>query len=185
MEVLWALPDFLALHVEKDTSLLNERGSDTWTAVIEAIKLTYCIPGNGYNDTVSLLGSMMYKLKIEYCQTATYKPEHSNLIKLCCLLSFGTTAELKRYTGKYENQDLIIMQSIMNMNAFSPSNLRQCYRCFMELFMRENLSVPTDPLCIQILRYFHRIHHCKSKVIMEKPQRGFEIRGRINITPHW
>lgn len=43
----------------------------------------YCIPGNGYNDSLSLLGSMMNKLKIEYCQTATFKTEHSNFVKLC------------------------------------------------------------------------------------------------------
>lgn len=90
----------------------------------------------------------MNKLKIEYCQTATCKTEHSNFVKLCCLLSFGNTAELKRHNGKYENQDLIIMQYIMNVNAFSLSNLRQCYRCFIELFVHENFSVPTDPLCI-------------------------------------
>lgn len=69
--MLWALPDFLALHVEKDTSSLDDRGSDAWTAVIEAIKLIHCILGNGYNDSLSLLGSMMNKLKTEYCQTVT------------------------------------------------------------------------------------------------------------------
>ena len=52
--MLWALPDFLALHIEKDTSSVNDRGSDAWTAVIEAIKLVYCILGNGYNDSLSL-----------------------------------------------------------------------------------------------------------------------------------
>lgn len=62
---------FLALHIEKDTSSLNDRGSDAWTAVIEAVKLIYCILGNGYNDSLSLLGSTMNKLKIEYCQTVT------------------------------------------------------------------------------------------------------------------
>lgn len=74
------------------------------------------------------------------------------------------------------------MQYIMNMNAFPPSNLRQCCRCFMELFVRENLSFPTDPLYIQILRYFHSTQHCKSKrPPWEKSQRDFERRGPIDI----